>query len=64
MDLVCCVELVGGSTCVCRLFCLVGIPSTMFVLFMFFLHIQGSPSALDINESILVTVKRDTLCVQ
>lgn len=64
MDLVCCVELGGGSTCACRLFSLVGIPSTAFVLFMFFLYIQGSPSALDINESILVTVKRDTFCVQ
>lgn len=48
----------------CWLFSLVGILSTVFVLLVVFLHIQGSPSALDINESILVTVKHDTFSVQ
>lgn len=40
-----------------HVFSLVGILSTAFVLFMVFLYIQGCPSALDINESIIVTVK-------
>lgn len=35
----CRVELVGGSTRVCLLFSLVGILSTVFILFMIFLHI-------------------------
>lgn len=63
MDLMCCVELVGGSTGACPPVSWVGVLFTVFVLVMVFLHMQGFSSALDISESILVTVKCD-MCVQ